>query len=129
MIIDTNIPLGRPKVTILIILVSTCLVLVCPHFFQLALIIGKQNYFFLCMLMNFLNWFVNIRIFKDSLTNSKILRIPAGVLNTIVFILKPQQVKPQQLQQPMFPEDLVDVCILKRNQKKTFKFISYYLFQ
>ena len=78
--------------------------------------------------MNFLNWFVNIRIFKDSLTNSKILRIPAGVLNTMVFILKPQQVKPQQLQQPMFPEDLVDVCILKRNQKKTFKFISYYYF-
>ena len=51
-----------------------------------------------------------------SLTNSKILRIPAGVLNTMVFILlKPQQVKPQQLQQPMFPEDLVDVCVLKEN--------------
>ena len=53
-------------------------------------------------------------LLKNSLTNSKILRIPAGVLNTMVFILKPQQVKPQQLQQPMFPEDLVDVCILKK---------------
>ena len=70
----------------------------------------------------------SIQIFKDSLTNSKILRIPAGVLNTMVFILKPQQVKPQQLQQPMFPEDPVDVCILERNQKKTYKVISYYFF-
>ena len=40
-----------------------------------------------------------------------------------------QQVKPQQLQQPMFPEDLVDVCILKeikRNHLNSY-LITFYI--